>query len=198
MDGNRGTEGGDHSVTRAAHEWIAPALTPGGVAVDATAGNGLDTVFLARTLGPRGRVHAFDVQCRALLRAARRSAGAEGLAEVRWHRANHARMCRHLRGARAVAVMFNLGWLPRGDRARITRPESTLAALDAAAACLAPGGRLSVVAYRGHPGGAEEDAAVSRWMRTAPHGLLVEPPWPGDPPPQAPVLYRASAPAYYG
>jgi hypothetical protein len=64
--------------------------------------------------------------------------------------------------------MFNLGWLPSGDRRITTRAGSTVAALEAARLCLAPGGRMSILAYRGHPGGAHEAAAVARWVDTLP------------------------------
>ena len=40
-------------------------LRPGDMAVDATAGNGADTLALARMVGPDGVVHGIDVQvCR--------------------------------------------------------------------------------------------------------------------------------------
>jgi predicted methyltransferase len=42
----------------------ARSLQAGDVAVDATAGNGHDTLFLAEAVGPTGRVHAVDVQVR--------------------------------------------------------------------------------------------------------------------------------------
>lgn len=44
------------------HDWISRVVLPGDTVVDATAGNGHDTVFLARLAGPSGQVHAFDVQ----------------------------------------------------------------------------------------------------------------------------------------
>jgi hypothetical protein len=62
------------------------------------------------------------------------------------------------------AVFFNLGYLPGGDRGKVTRGETTLRALDAAVTWLRAGGLLSVVVYPGHPGGAEEAWAVRRWL----------------------------------
>uniref|UniRef100_A0A2P2J7L5 Uncharacterized protein LOC105646173 n=1 Tax=Rhizophora mucronata TaxID=61149 RepID=A0A2P2J7L5_RHIMU len=53
-------------------------------------------------------------------------------------------------------VAFNLGYLPGGDKAITTVPETTVAALNAAARILVPGGLISLVIYVGHPGGREE------------------------------------------
>lgn len=185
-------------ITERAHAWIAPALRPGARVVDATAGNGADTSFLARAVSPGGVVHAFDVQARALFRARRRLQTAAPDARVVWHRASHERVPRHLGDTPIDAAMFNLGWLPGGDRARTTRPESTVAALAAVADRLAPGGRLSVVAYRGHPGGAEEDAAVAAWVEGGAGGLEAQPPDPASRDPRAPVLYRLATPGGVG
>lgn len=50
-------------------------------------------------------------------------------------------------------VAFNLGFLPGGDKEIITKPETTLPALEAAKKILMPGGLISLVVYVGHPGG---------------------------------------------
>jgi hypothetical protein len=155
-------------LTRLAQEFVAEALRPGDWAIDATVGNGWDTLFLTRAVGPMGRVWGCDVQVRALERTQARLAEA-GLGGVELVLACHSEMERWLpdeaRG-RMRGVMFNLGYLP-GDGAGvgddpgpITRPDSTLAALRCALAVLATGGRMSVVCYRGHAGGALEADAV--------------------------------------
>jgi hypothetical protein len=64
------------------------------------------------------------------------------------------------------AVMFNLGYLPGGDKQRTTAIVTTLAALEQAREMLAPGGVISVLAYTGHPGGREEAEAVKAWSAT--------------------------------
>ena len=58
-------------------------------------------------------------------------------------------------------VFFNLGWLPDSDKTRITKPETTLAALKCALRIIDKNRAfLSVASYRGHAGGAEEFDAV--------------------------------------
>lgn len=150
---------------------LATALSPGSVAVDATVGNGHDAVFLAGLVGEAGVVHGFDVQA-AALDAARNLLARAGLAgRVRLHHAGHEQLGEVLPEAhrgRVGAVVFNLGFLPGGDEGLVTRPETTLAALEAARTVLAPGGVVSVVCYTGHPGGAAEAGQVERWCQALP------------------------------
>jgi predicted methyltransferase len=147
-----------------AHQWVRRVVKPGETAIDATAGNGHDSVFLARLVGPGGRLLAFDVQAAAIgsTRAALREWGLDdGRAEL-FHE-SHEELARRAGDAPVAAVMFNLGYLPGGDHRLITRPEATLAAIKLALGVLRPGGILTVVAYPGHPGGDAETAAVFEW-----------------------------------
>ena len=147
---------------------VAAAFKPGGLAVDATCGNGHDTVFLARLAGPHGRVLAIDVQADAIA-AARTRIEAAGMDDgrVRFIHGCHTRMGDCIAPGSADVVMFNLGYLPGGDHTLTTRADTTPAALDAAALALRPGGLLAVTCYPGHPEGAAEADAVAGWMRTA-------------------------------
>lgn len=161
-------------LTATAHRFLEPALGPGSVALDATAGTGVDTAFLAAHTGPSGRVHAFDIQHAALTRARQRIAEAGLTDRVVWHAACHSRISDHVGGDRFAAAVFNLGWLPGGSTAIVTRPDTTVAALAAAAVRLEPGGRLSILAYRAHAGGLAEQAEVATWVERADHGLELQ------------------------
>lgn len=150
---------------------LAEVLSPGDLAVDLTAGNGYDTLMLGRSVGPAGRVLAFDLQPEALQNSSARLQ-ADGL-EVRRLKApsaasppgvslilaSHADLADWCNEA-PRAIIANLGYLPGGDRSLITRPESTLAALQAGCRLLAAGGRMAIVVYSGHPGGRDEAEVV--------------------------------------
>ena len=155
-------------LTRRAHAALASMLHSGDIAVDATAGNGHDTLFLARDVGPAGRVHAFDVQPAALVATRARLAAEDRADIVALHHAGHERMREVLPASlvgRVRAVVFNLGYLPgSGDRAVITRAETTASALAAARGLIASRGLISVLVYRGHPGGPEEAETVRGWL----------------------------------
>lgn len=148
------------SAVRWARTFILPALGQGSRAVDATAGNGHDTLFLAGGVGPGGRVYALDIQEEALESTRKRISEAGLSDKVIIIPGGHQDM-ESLVGEPVDAVMFNLGYLPGGDRSVITRPETTREGLRAALRILRPGGRLSVVVYTGHPGSREESGEVS-------------------------------------
>lgn len=146
-------------------EILRPLIAAGDNVIDATAGNGHDTVFLAGCVGKSGKVLAFDIQ-EAALDSARDRVVAEGFSgRVEFIRKSHATMTDHAQAGSQAVVMFNLGYLPGEDHALTTERAETLMALSAAAALLRPGGLLSVICYPGHPAGAEEAEAVEEWMR---------------------------------
>ncbi|NLI70060.1 MAG: methyltransferase domain-containing protein [Firmicutes bacterium] len=134
---------------------VGATLGPGGSAVDATAGNGNDTLLLARIVGREGRVYAFDIQ-REALNITRSKLVNENLADhVLLINDGHENMDKHVSG-RLDAVMFNLGYLPGGNHNLVTRPASTLKAVDISLRLINRGGIITIVSYSGHPGGMEE------------------------------------------
>lgn len=150
-----------------AHEHLRRALREGDVAIDATAGNGHDCLFLAQCIGASGSLYAFDVQESALEESKRRFE-AKGLpCSVHWIHDSHAHVKKYVTQAPRGAI-FNLGYLPGGDKSLITKAESTITALDALDRLLAPGAALSVVAYVGHEGGWEEYERVQEWAKSRP------------------------------
>ena len=138
------------SILSLSKQLIRQALQPGNAAVDATVGNGHDTLFLAETVGAAGRVYGFDIQAEALQAARRRLEAANLEGRVTLFKESHHRMAECLPAevhGRIRAVMFNLGYLPGGDHAIITR-RNHRSALEAASRLLAGG--MSIV-YTGHP-----------------------------------------------
>jgi 16S rRNA C1402 N4-methylase RsmH len=178
------------SILEQAHALAGRAVGEGGIAVDATVGNGHDTAFLARAVGAGGAVVGFDVQEEALVETRRRLEREALSAPVRLVHAGHQTLARHLEEAergRVGAIMFNLGYLPGGDHSVVTRPETTRQALDAGTEALRPGGVITVVAYTGHEGGDEEADAVEAWASALPQAQFRAlsyrfPNWSNDPP----------------
>ncbi len=157
--------------TALAQEILKPLIRPGDRVIDATAGNGHDTVFLAECVGPAGKVLAFDVRKMAL-ESARARVGE--LAWVEFFHESHALMADYAAAESVAVIMFNLGYLPGANHELTTETNETLAAMEVAARLLKPGGMLSVICYPGHPAGAVEAVAVEAWMtaQTA-HGWRV-------------------------
>lgn len=144
---------------RQLHEQV---LYPGAVAVDATMGGGGDTEALCELVGESGRVYAFDIQPDAVERTRARLEEKGLLSRARLMCASHARMG-ELVPERVDAVLFNLGWLPGGDKSVTTLLDSTLKAVNAALKLLRRGGLMTICAYPGHDEGARELEALLEW-----------------------------------
>jgi 16S rRNA C1402 N4-methylase RsmH len=114
-------------------------------------------------VGGRGKVLAIDIQSEAIQTTAARVRELLLSERVSVHQESHAKLGERLTGCEGTvaAVMFNLGYLPGGDKAVITEPGSTLQALKAAVKILRPQGVVTVIAYRGHDGGQDEAEAVA-------------------------------------
>ncbi|MCA8970274.1 MAG: FAD-dependent oxidoreductase [Planctomycetes bacterium] len=152
--------------TTRVHDLLTREISAGDLVIDATLGNGHDTVALARLVGDDGFVHAFDIDEQAIAVSTRRLRD-ERLSNVRCVRASHADMALHVQAAwrgKVRAVVFNLGYLPGSAKERTTDPDSTIPAIRAALDLLAPRGILTVVAYVGHAGGLREATLVEEFL----------------------------------
>ena len=154
--------------TELLHTLLRERIAPGDLVIDATAGNGHDTLFLAETVGSAGKVIAIDIQEEAISATQKRLSEANLLGRVSLHCGSHADLRGIAGGASPSAIVFNLGYLPGGDHSVITRTEGTLAALASAVDILGPGGALAVICYPGHAGGDEESVAVADFISSIP------------------------------
>lgn len=161
------------SVLNEAHRLVADRLSAGDCVIDATMGNGNDTIFLSRCVGTTGYVYGFDIQAQALEHTRERFVREKvSLEQVFLHVMSHEHMESKIPSplhAQVAAIMFNLGYLPRGERSLITIADTTVRALDAALRLLRSGGILTIVIYPGHPGGDEESDVISSWAAQLHH-----------------------------
>ena len=154
------------SLVNVAHNLIIEVLHPGDIAIDATVGNGYDTLFLAKQVGLSGEVFGFDIQQAAIESTKEKFRQTNCQACLTLIQASHADMrdkipFRHHGNIRAI--MFNLGYLPGGDKSIITRTDSTITALNSACRLLSGNGIITVLAYPGHQGGELETDQVKSW-----------------------------------
>lgn len=145
-----------------ATDYMRRTIREGDTVVDATMGNGKDTLFLAELVGAAGRVHAFDVQPEAVERTRERVLE-EGYGErVSLHLAGHETMKEYVLPG-VQAIMFNLGWLPGAEHAVTTLTKTTLEAVQAACELIAPEGIVTICVYPGHEEGKRELEALDNW-----------------------------------
>jgi predicted methyltransferase len=164
-------------LVKLAHATISEVLRSGDSAIDATVGNGLDTLFLARSVGPEGTVYGFDIQSEAIriAQCRLREAGLESRARL--VHGSHADLEAQIASEhkqRIKAVMFNLGYLPGGNRNIRTTAGPALIALRSACSHLSRGGRITVLGYTAHPGGRSETEQIKNFTATLPDDFRVE------------------------
>ena len=145
-----------------AHDFLAQVITQEDIVVDATMGNGHDTLFLAKLAK---QVYAFDIQEQALEKTSQRLQEA-GLTNVELLLQGHETVDQFVREVKAA--IFNLGYLPSADKSIITQPQTTLEALDKLCHMLVKGGRIAIMIYYGHEGGDIEKDAVMDFVSQLP------------------------------
>ena len=142
------------------HTLLRGVVMPGDVVVDATVGNGFDTLFLAERVAPAGLVLGFDIQEDSI--RVTRGKTEQYASIVRLFTIGHEDMLASIpteHYGHITAVMFNLGYRPGGDKQITTTAGKTVAGLQQAMQLLKLGGVITVVVYR-HPEGMRELAAV--------------------------------------
>lgn len=138
---------------------LKDSLTPGDIAVDGTVGNGFDTVFLADLVGEEGHVYGFDIQQAAIDQTEKKLASEKVTERCTLFTAGHEQVTYRIpekHHGQIKAAIFNLGYLPGGDKSIITHFETTISSVEQLLDIMAPGGMIVLVIYHGHPGGAEE------------------------------------------
>ena len=163
------------SVTSFARQSVVNLQPHPRIALDATAGNGNDTLFLCELVAEQGLVLALDIQAKAVEQseALLREKGLLQRARVLCN--SHANLEQILSSEKISQIdvaMYNLGYLPGADKSCVTQSDTTIHSLDQCLNHLSPGGVISICAYVAHPGGEHERDAVEFWVRSLPSHLV--------------------------
>lgn len=145
--------------------FILTHLHEGDVAVDFTMGNGHDTEFLSKTVGETGHVFAFDVQEQALASTSEhlRKSGCPDNCTLILD--SHHNVKKYV-DVPIKAGMFNLGYLPGGNKKITTMRETTMPAIEAAISLLDRDGILLIAVYPGHAEGDAEGKMIAEYLST--------------------------------
>lgn len=152
-------------ITDWCHAMIGSLAQKEGTYVDATMGNGNDTLFLARLAGERGRVFAFDVQKDALHRTKELLKEYEMTERVRLILDGHEHMDQYVEKESADVICFNFGYLPGGDHSIATEPETSVEAVAEGLRILKKGGVMSLCIYSGGDTGFEERESLLGFLK---------------------------------
>lgn len=116
-----------------AHYLLEETIQSGEKVIDATCGNGNDTLFFSKLVGENGHVYAFDIQDQAIANT-RKVLINNNCSNVSLIHDSHERILDYFpkdKNEEIAGAIFNLGYLPRSDKTVITTPDSTVTAVDA-------------------------------------------------------------------
>lgn len=140
------------------HDWIKENVKEDWKCVDMTTGNGHDTLCLAQHAH---HVTAFDIQEVAIQQAQELTKDYKNITYIH---DSHTEVNQYVDDFIHLAI-FNLGYLPNGDKKIKTNKDTTLVALSKIYPKIRRNGYLIITCYRGHPGGPEEHETVLRWIK---------------------------------
>ena len=143
---------------------LEKTITPGDTAIDATCGNGNDTIFLSQLVGADGRVFSFDVQKEAIGETDRRLTEL-GIENVNLILDGHENVLNYISGEISAAI-FNLGYLPGSDKTVTTNGVTTWRAVCEMLQLLKIGGLIILVIYHGHEAGKVERQQIEEAIAT--------------------------------
>jgi methylase of polypeptide subunit release factors len=139
-------------------------IKQGDMAIDATCGNGHDSLFLAQL--PLSILFSIDIQPEAIESTKNLLEKHEVLHKVSLHCQNHNSFEKLPLTSSLKLIVYNLGYLPGKDKTLTTQTASTLTSLQAALLILGKGGALSITCYPGHLEGEKEQEAILSWAKS--------------------------------
>lgn len=170
------------STTDLAMHLVRPYIRAGSTVIDATCGNGYDTVSLAKAMmeedsqncltnddQSKSRLFAFDIQ-QAAIYSTEKSLKESGLyssayvPEIHLICDSHENMDKYAKTA--DVIVFNLGYFPGGDKSITTNAASTLQALNKGVLLLHKDGVICITMYSGHEAGALEKDKILRFAES--------------------------------
>lgn len=147
-------------VSVISHSIVKNFLEKKGVAIDGTLGNGHDTDFLAENFD---KVYAFDIQKEACDKYIEKN-----VSNVSVINDSHSNFEDHIKEEEVDCIMYNLGFLPGGNKEITTMHESSLKSIKDGLELLASGGIMTICIYTGHDEGKKEESCIMEFLRELP------------------------------
>ena len=162
----RGTyQGFNRTILNRVKERIDRYVKPNDLVIDATVGNGNDTLFLAKIV-EKGKVFGFDIQSDAISNT-KKLLDENNCNNYALYNESHANMLNVLNDyiGKISMVVFNLGYLPNGDKSITTVWETTKKAIEDSLKLLNDKGVILITVYPGHEQGHEESINLQEYLK---------------------------------
>ena len=154
-----------YQITEWCHHFMKEHVKQGDLCIDATAGNGNDTLFLCQLVGKTGKVIAFDIQEEAIRNTRKRLEEYGVIERAEVVLSSHEQMGLYAEKDSVACIVFNFGYLPGGDHELATKKESSIRAIHEGLRLLKKGGMMSLCIYSGGDSGFEERDAILSEIR---------------------------------
>lgn len=152
-----------NKITEINKIFLEKIVQKGDVVIDATMGNGYDTIYLGNLVRETGKVYAFDIQEEAIESTRKKLEINNMISRVKLILDGHENLDKYVK-ENVSCVVFNLGYLPRAKHIVITKPDTTLQAIKKSLDLLKPNGVISIASYTGHEGGLEEKNHICEYL----------------------------------
>ncbi|WP_429970783.1 class I SAM-dependent methyltransferase [Fructilactobacillus sp. Tb1] len=153
------------SALNFSHTLLKEIVQPGDTVIDATAGKGNDTLFLAQLVGKKGHVYGFDIQAKAVELTQQLIDNNNVRKQTTVINDGHENVTKYVTEP-ITAAIFNLGYLPAGDHSIVTKPTTTLESVQSIMQQLKKNGVIILVVYYGHPGGEKEKERILQFAQS--------------------------------
>ncbi len=155
----------NYQITKWCASFIKEQVEPGDICIDATMGNGNDTLLLSKLCGSDGKVYAFDIQEMALINTKNRLQKENTPNNYTLILKSHVHMKDYVSENTVSCIVFNFGYLPGGDHTKATKGSTSITAMEQGLTLLKKGGILSLCIYSGGDSGFEERDAILNWLQ---------------------------------
>lgn len=139
------------------------------IVVDATCGNGKDSLYILRNFSPQ-KLYCFDIQNQAIKNTTTLLQEHNiNTADIHFINDCHSKIDLYVKESPNI-ILYNLGYLPGSDKRITTEKNTTLESLRKAFQMIKPNGLISITCYPGHEEGKEEQIAifsVIQWLDPA-------------------------------
>lgn len=131
------------------------------IVVDATVGNGNDTLYLSKIV-IEGHIFGFDIQKSAIDKTRDKIQSDN----VTLYQDNHKNILKYLENYqnKISLVLFNLGYLPGSDKDIVTNYQDVISCIKDSYQLLNQKGRILIVIYPGHPSGLKESIEIEKYL----------------------------------
>ena len=155
----------NYQITQWCAHFITEHVKEGDLCIDATMGNGNDTLLLSRLCGEKGHVLAFDIQELALAHTRERLEKENAAHNYELYLDSHVNMEKYAKPMSVSCIVFNFGYLPGGDHSLATKASTSIQALASSLSLLKKQGILMLCIYSGKDSGFEERNALLKWLK---------------------------------